>query len=127
MKPLLVLLSLFLCVQSCAQEQEVLLSPDQLKELMQNQSINLIDIRTPEEFMWGYIEGAININFYERQQFTEKLNLLDKSKPIVVYCAVGVRSRNSIKMVRNLGFTTVYDLEGGFNRWLKQGNNYIRN
>ncbi|TAE59522.1 MAG: rhodanese-like domain-containing protein, partial [Bacteroidetes bacterium] len=46
---------------------------------------------------------------------------LDKSQPVFVYCAVGGRSGRSAQTLQQLGFTQVYDLEGGITRWQQEG------
>ena len=77
----------------------------------------LIDVRTPEEYNAGHIEGAVNINFYDEdfeQQLEEKLN---KEQPVMLYCRSGSRSAQSAKQMAGLGFREVYDLKGGFMAW----------
>lgn len=64
-KSLSLLVFLVLCTQACAQKRGNLLTSDQLVELMIKKDVVLVDIRTPKEFMWGYIEGAINIDYYD--------------------------------------------------------------
>jgi rhodanese-related sulfurtransferase len=76
----------------------------------------LIDVRTPEEFNQGNIEGALNLNFYA-SDFDAKLNALDKSKPVFLYCQSGIRSAKSYKLLKHKGFKEVYDLEKGYDAW----------
>lgn len=80
----------------------------------------LIDVRTPEEVMRGKIAGAENMDF-QRPDFAEMLGKLDKSQPVFVYCAVGGRSGRSAQTLQQLGFTHIYDLEGGITRWQQEG------
>jgi len=95
------------------------ITPAEFKEKSVNQTI--IDIRTPEEFASGHIQGAININLFDKT-FLEQISKLDKSKPIYMYCRSGSRSRSASKKVSNLGFEKVYDLQGGIIYWAQ--NNY---
>ncbi|MCB0564349.1 MAG: rhodanese-like domain-containing protein [Phaeodactylibacter sp.] len=77
----------------------------------------LIDVRTPEEYSQGHIDGAVNINFYDddfAQQLEQKLQ---KEKPVMLYCRSGSRSAQSAEQLKALGFKEVYDLEGGFMAW----------
>lgn len=91
----------------------------EFKEKSANQII--IDIRTPEEFVSGHIEGAININLFDKTFVTE-LSKLDKSKPIFMYCRSGSRTSSAVKKASNLGFEKIYDLQGGIISWAR--NNY---
>lgn len=95
------------------------ITPAEFKEKSVNQTI--IDIRTPEEFASGHIDGAININFFDKT-FLNQISKLDKSEPIYMYCRSGSRSRSASKKVSNLGFEKVYDLQGGIIYWAQ--NNY---
>ena len=76
----------------------------------------ILDVRTPEEFQSGHIATAKNINIYDAD-FKTQLKKLDKEKPVFVYCKVGGRSAKAAKILQELGFTTVYDLEGGMLAW----------
>lgn len=78
----------------------------------------IIDVRTPEEFQSGHIATAKNINIYDTD-FKAQLEKLDKQKPVFVYCKVGGRSAKAAKILQELGFTTVYDLEDGMMAWEK--------
>jgi len=73
----------------------------------------LLDVRTPEEFAEGHIQGAVNIDIYDAQ-FSSQLDKLDKSKPVYVYCRSGARSSNASEMMKKKGFKEVYNLIGGY-------------
>ena len=77
----------------------------------------LVDVRTPEEFSGGYIPGAININLQELQQ---KLSRIPKDQPVIVYCRSGNRSAFAANILKQAGYTEVYDL-GGIIDWARQG------
>lgn len=79
----------------------------------------LIDVRTPEEFSRGTLEGAVNINF-RAADFDTQLNTLDKSKPVFIFCQSGGRSGKTYKKMKNMGFSEVYDMVGGYGAWSKQ-------
>lgn len=76
----------------------------------------ILDVRSARECNGGVIPGAINISFGE-ERFSEKLDALDRSKPILVYCAGGYRSRKAVEILRSLGFSTVVNLHRGFLSW----------
>ncbi len=76
----------------------------------------LVDLRTPDEIADGYIEGAVNIDFYD-DDLRDQLNTLDRDKTYVIYC----RSGNARDRMRELGFTEVYNVVGGINSWRAAG------
>ncbi|MCF6224253.1 MAG: rhodanese-like domain-containing protein [Flavobacteriaceae bacterium] len=101
-----------------SQEQKVvsLISPKDLNE--KNNEIQLVDVRTPEEYAEGYIKNATNIDFFD-DDFAKNMAKLNKSKAIYIYCRGGKRSAKASKQLEEMGFTKVYDLQGGFLNWEK--------
>lgn len=85
----------------------------------------MIDVRTAQEFKEGHIKGAVNIDYY-KSDFKQLMAKLDKSKPIAVYCTVGGRSGAGAKIVQQLGFKEVYDLEGGIVLWQRNGYKLVK-
>ena len=82
-------------------------------------SAQLIDVRTAEEFVLDRLENAQNFNLRD-SDFKDRLKALDKSKPILVYCAAGGRSLKTMEMLTKFGFKDIYELEGGINAWIEQ-------
>ena len=80
----------------------------------------LLDVRTPEEIVHGKIPGALNMDFYE-EDFKKQLKKVDKTKPVYLYCASGGRSADAGEMLIEMGYTQVYNLEGGFRAWKAAG------
>lgn len=121
---LVILLFLTLIMFSCKEKQpeKIITSkgeinrvtPLEFQEKLNN--FTLIDIRTPREFTQGRIEGAININYYDRD-FLEQILKFDTSKPIFIYCRSGSRTYGAVKKISNLGFIQVYELNGGIINW----------
>ena len=106
------------CSESTAQKTKT--SVDAFEKLIStDKTVQLIDVRTPQEVASGYIVNAININSAEAD-FQAKLSNLDKSKPVAVYCGVGGRSGRAAALLTQMGFKTVYDLEGGMTAWKSQ-------
>lgn len=100
-----------------------LVNPSEFKEKSANQVI--IDIRTPQEFSQGHIEGAININYYDNT-FMDQIEKFDKSKPIFLYCRSGNRTSSASARVAKLGFGEVYDLQGGIMNWARHNQQIIK-
>jgi len=80
----------------------------------------VLDIRTPEEYNEGIIEGAINIDFYA-DDFAQQLDTLDKGAHYVVYCRSGNRSGQANSTFEELGFTNVTEIDGGIANWYSEG------
>lgn len=91
---------------------------DQFKQLMTKDGVQIIDVRTPNECAGGMIEGAKNIDYYGND-FQTQIATLDMSKPVLVYCKSGGRSGRAAGIMKELGFTEVYDLRGGYSNWPK--------
>jgi thioredoxin len=79
-------------------------------------NVVILDVRTPDEFNGGTIENAINADITS-YDFTNVVQTLDKSTPVMVYCLSGGRSKDAAKALRNMGFNTVYELKGGILKW----------
>ena len=82
-----------------------------------NQDYIILDVRTPEEFKEGHIEGAILIPVSE---LGGRLDELPKDKPIITYCKSGGRSGNAAEILVENGFRKVYDM-GGILDWQEEG------
>ncbi|MCG3164459.1 MAG: Thiosulfate sulfurtransferase GlpE [Bacteroidia bacterium] len=80
----------------------------------------ILDVRTPQEFEGGYIAGAINID-YNSNEFSQKVNKLDKEETVFVYCLSGGRSSSAAGEMRKNGFKNVIELKGGILKWKAAG------
>lgn len=88
-------------------------------ESLAGQGFNLVDVRTPGEVAGGTIENSVNIDF-NNSNFSADLAKLDKSKPLMLFCRSGARSGRASSIAKELGFTEIYDLQGGFMAWSAQ-------
>ena len=97
------------------------LEPKAFKEGFEQMSNSIIvDVRTEKEFAKGHIQGAIHINYFA-DDYWDKIEALDASQNIFVYCRSGRRSIRTCTLMRNGGFSNdkVFNLEGGWNEWVK--------
>jgi thioredoxin 1 len=78
--------------------------------------VQLVDVRTPEEFKKEHLHNALNINI-NGNEFEQQISALDKDKPVFVYCLSGGRSSSAADYMRSNGFLKVYELEGGILKW----------
>ncbi len=133
MKSILVLLIVGMSFVSCAQgkpsgktptESELKslegttqrVSKETFKAYMDSNTVQLVDVRTPEEYAAGNIKGAVNYDFYN-SAFKSKLETLDKNQPVLIYCKSGGRSSQALELMKTMGFKTVLELEGGYSNW----------
>lgn len=83
-------------------------------------AVQLVDVRTPEEYAEKHLKEAVNINFND-DNFIDKIEKLDKSKPVYVYCLSGGRSSKAAALITSKGFGQVYNLDGGILAWNEAG------
>lgn len=100
------------------------ITSQELTDLKASREIQLIDVRTTAEANAGMIQDAILIDI-NSTDFIENIGRLDKSKPVVFYCAAGLRSEKAATQLRDLGFTEIYDLRGGIGAWQSSGNEVV--
>ena len=113
------LLFLFLGLTSCLKNHTdgiQVLDVAKYEKKITEPNIQLIDVRTPEEFNEGHIANAVNINFLA-DDFEANVANLDKEKPVMVYCKSGGRSAKASARLKELGFKNITDLEGGISNW----------
>jgi rhodanese-related sulfurtransferase len=76
----------------------------------------ILDVRTPGEFASGYIQNAINMDYFPAS-FEEDLDKLDKNKTYLVYCGSGFRSANALSMMEALNYVEAYNMLYGLAEW----------
>lgn len=96
------------------------ISVQEMQKLLENSDVQLVDVRTPDEFNSGFIANAEHID-YASPSFHEDVKILDKEKPVILYCHSGRRSAISTQKLLDAGFSKVYNLEGGILAWKKEG------
>ena len=82
--------------------------------------VQLVDVRTPEEFNSGNIPGSVNIDVMTGHFGEEASGLLDKSRTVAVYCRSGNRSKNAAKVLSMMGYNVV-ELDSGYKAWQESG------
>jgi thioredoxin len=113
------LIALIILMSACSQSQSQSTNlsansfADKIKELP-NETV--LDVRTPEEYAKGHIADAKNINWKDAD-FASRVEQMDKSKPVFVYCLSGIRSAAAAKKMREMGFKEVYEMDGGIMKW----------
>ncbi|VAW12210.1 Rhodanese-like domain protein [hydrothermal vent metagenome] len=119
----LILVLLLVITNSCKSQNDKtieVIDIETVKTEVIGKEVQLVDVRTPDEYEAGHIDDAINIDIMNMETFTEKLDEFDKEKPIYIYCKLGGRSNKASKVLEELGFVTIYDFSGGYDEWKSQ-------
>ena len=113
-------LGLWACAGNQKAEYKDLTSA-QFEELIKSENVQLVDVRTAEEYMEGHIPGSLNINVKDTVNFPISVDeQLDRSCKIAVYCRSGRRSRTAADILSKKGFK-VYNLDKGILNWMEEG------
>ena len=79
--------------------------------------VTILDVRQPIEYEAGHIPGAALAPLPE---LTDRLHRIDRTKPVMVYCASGSRSRMAAQLLSGQGFSEIFNVSGGFNAWTSE-------
>ena len=112
-----------LLVAGCSTTEGALetVTPTDAAEVIASDSeVVVIDLRTPDEYAAGIIDGAVNIDFYDTD-FAAQLDSLDKDVHYVVYCRSGNRSGQAMGTFADLGFAEITEVDGGIVDWYAAG------
>ena len=101
------------------QKNIVKITTHQLKA-KQIKGVQIIDVRTKEEFDRGRIPSARNIVL--SKNFVRAMSSFKKTEPVILYCHSGGRSTQASEQLKVAGFKIIYNYEGGWDEWIKQGN-----
>lgn len=111
----------------CSSSNEAIkkVAPVDFSEVVTEPGVIVLDVRTPEEFSAGHLANAININL-EGSDFTTEVSKLDKNATVAVYCRSGNRSGVATEQMAGLGFTDMYDMQGGIVEWQAAGGQVVQ-
>ncbi len=93
----------------------------EFEKRLNTQQSQLLEVRTAREYQSGHLKNALQADWLKKEEFLERVKYLDKSKPILVYCASGIRSAAAMKWLQDNGFSNVQNLKGGIVDWKKEG------
>ena len=118
----LLLLSVLFALQSCVQCSTTTgnferLSVEEFKAFIADSTVQLVDVRTAEEYSEGHLPGSVNIDVMKGHE--ELATVLDPERPVALYCRSGRRSEQAGWVLAKLFFKNVVDLEGGYNSWVE--------
>lgn len=119
MKRFLLLLLIILCAVSQGWAAERDITSREAKALLEkNRNIYLLDVRTPQEYKQAKLAGSVLIPIDE---FERRVKEVPRNRPVLVYCAVGSRSRPVASYLARLGNKEVYNMSDGIVGWYRNG------
>ena len=101
-------------------QQDTSLNAETFASRLSEPGAQVLDVRPAGEFSGGHLAHARNLD-WTNGQLEAGLPELDKSKPVLLYCASGRRSDAARQFLKEQGFTDVVDLEGGIKAWTGAG------
>ncbi len=107
-----------LAASSCGSKFQTANTEDFAKLISDTDSLQLVDVRTPEEYAEARIPTAVNIDVEDESFMANVTETLDPGKPVAVYCRTGVRSADAAKQLAKAGFA-VTNLDGGITAWIE--------
>ena len=122
---ILYLIFIFSCELLSSPEINIISESDFIE--LQDSEYTLIDVRTQDEFDLGYINNAINLDFYS-DTFKNDILSLPKNETIVLYCRTNNRSSKAAAILQENGYRDILVIKGGITEWVKNGNdiNYTK-
>jgi len=106
-------------------EAPVRVGVSEFASIIQAPGVTVLDVRTPEEFAAGHIEGAINIPV-EYPDYMEQISTLDPNGTYAVYCRSGNRSQPAVAGLSSIGINGIYELESGTIGWSGEGQPLVK-
>ena len=117
---LILLLAISSCKGQTAESVKTVEARAFSNQIKATPNAQIMDVRTPEEFQSEHIDKAINTDWLN-PNFSTNTSKFDKSKPVFVYCKSGGRSSKASSKLAELGFTNIYELQGGILKWNAAG------
>lgn len=113
---------LFLSLTACKGQPagQTSIGPAEFEKAIADGKVQVLDVRTAGEFQTGHIQHALQADWNNQAQFRDRIQYVDKDKPVYVYCLGGGRSAAAANWMRSNGYTNVVELLGGINAWKRE-------
>jgi rhodanese-related sulfurtransferase len=100
-----------------AKQRIAQVAPDEVRRLRERgEDVALIDVREDREWNLGHIPGAVHMSRGTLEQKIERT--VPRGRKVVLYCAAGNRSSLAVEMLKQMGYTDVSSMRGGFRAWV---------
>lgn len=110
--------TLFSCQQKAGNFKSI--PVDEFATLIADPEVQRLDVRTVAEYSEGHIPGSVNVNVLDKEFEKVAGDVLQKDKPVALYCRSGKRSKQAANILSEKGYK-VYELDKGFNAWQEAG------
>ncbi len=118
---LLLLAAVCGCIACTSKEKIKTIAPAEFAEAIATDSTAIVlDVRTPEEFAEGHLQGAVLLDYKQAESFAAGIATLDKEKTYYIHCRSGRRSHEAAVMMQSQGLKVV-DMKGGIVAWSAEG------
>ncbi|MBL7761041.1 MAG: DUF953 domain-containing protein [Sediminibacterium sp.] len=99
------------------QAQTGTLGTAEFEQKMKDPNVQILDVRTAAEYKNAHMKNALQANWMDKAQFEDRTQYLDKNRPVLLYCASGIRSAQAMEELAQKGFKQLYNLKGGIALW----------
>jgi rhodanese-related sulfurtransferase len=122
--------SVMIILQACGQSN-INIPVEEFEKGISQDNAQVLDVRTQKEYNSGHLKNAFLADWMDRQTFQERVQYLDKNKPVYTYCLSGGRSQAAAEWLKEHGFKEVHNLDGGILAWRNdykpvEGNQWTR-
>jgi rhodanese-related sulfurtransferase len=93
---------------------------EEFASVISDTTVQILDVRTPDEFAEGHITGSRNIDVLDKDFELDALEVLDKDRAVALYCRSGRRSKKAAEILSTNGYQVV-ELSTGYNGWVEAG------
>ncbi len=114
---LLFSIAVYSCKNVSANEIKVV-TVEEMNTQLQYGDVQVVDLQPEVEYNKSHLVNAANI-IYDKD-FRKKLDKLDKTKPIAIYCTTGTVSPEAARILNEAGFKNIYVLDGGIKKWMAE-------
>lgn len=124
---ILCIVLMVISLQSCFKEKAGvinLVTPEEAAVLIESDQVKIIDVRAELDFDKKHLKNAVNIEV-ENDDLNSVLDQMKKDEPLLVYCNKGGQSERCAQILKEKGFTLIYDMDGGIAKWEESGRQVI--
>lgn len=123
----LISLLLMATLISCSSKgQKINVPVDEFEKAIHTQKVQLLDVRTAEEYEAGHLENSLQANWNNKEEFIKRVSALDKDVPVYTYCLSGARSAAATAWLNDNGYTA-FNMQGGITKWKAGGKKTAQN
>lgn len=110
----------FATLLSCSSNAQTNIPVAAFDKAIHEKNIQLLDVRTAEEYKSGHLKDALQANWNDQAEFIKRIASLDKNIPVYTYCLSGIRSTAATEWLNANGYKA-FNMQGGINKWKAAG------